>query len=128
MTIHEFILRTKVEVSEKEFNAINQVYMDSDCDKDEFCRLWCKMNKSRVRKAKDEAESKEKVLIIKEKLFDIIEKYNDFHSLAYAYCALKEKDALFLEGLGFDLHNTEFGGLPLVSDAVLFSRLWIANN
>ena len=47
----EFIQRTGVEVSNYEFDAINEVYMNSDLDKDEFCKMWCKMNKSRVQNA-----------------------------------------------------------------------------
>ena len=52
MTKLEFINRTLVEVSEKEFDAINEVYMNSELDKDEFCKMWMKMNKTRVKNAK----------------------------------------------------------------------------
>ena len=48
----EFTERTKVQVSDEEFEAINEVYMNSDLDKDSFCVLWCKMNRSRVDAAK----------------------------------------------------------------------------
>lgn len=48
----EFTERTKVQVSEQEFEAINEVYMHCDLDKDSFCALWCKMNRSRVDAAK----------------------------------------------------------------------------
>ena len=53
MTQREFTQRTMVEVSAEEFNAINIVYMNSDLDKDEFCKVWCKMNKTRVQAAKE---------------------------------------------------------------------------
>lgn len=52
MTQQEFFERTKVEVSNNEFKAIQDVYYYSDLDKDEFCKLWCKMNKTRVKAAK----------------------------------------------------------------------------
>lgn len=52
MTQQEFTKRTKVEVNTNEFEAIHVVYMASDLDKDEFCKVWCKMNKSRVEKAR----------------------------------------------------------------------------
>lgn len=52
MTQQEFFERTKVEVSNDEFWAINEVYNYSELDKDEFCKLWCKMNKTRVKAAK----------------------------------------------------------------------------
>ena len=48
----EFTERTKVQVSNEEFDAINEVYMNSDLNKDDFCAMWCKMNKSRVDAAK----------------------------------------------------------------------------
>lgn len=57
MLYSEFEERTGVAVSYEEFEAINEMYMRSDCDKNEFCRLWKKMNHSRVGKAA--AERKE---------------------------------------------------------------------
>lgn len=54
MTRNEFIQRTQVEVSEKEYAAIEVVYMASDLDKDEFCKMWRKMNATRVQNAKVE--------------------------------------------------------------------------
>lgn len=47
MTQIEFTQRVGIEVSAKEFEAINEVYMNSDLDKDAFCRIWVKMNKAR---------------------------------------------------------------------------------
>ena len=58
MTQQEFTTRTKVEVTTEEFEAINVVYMNCDLNKDDFCAMWRKMNKSRVEQAK--AEIKEK--------------------------------------------------------------------
>ena len=52
MTQQEFFNRTRVEVSLDEFLSIHEVYNHSDLDKDEFCKLWCKMNKTRVKAAK----------------------------------------------------------------------------
>ena len=51
MTQREFETRVNMEVSSKEFDSINEVYMNCDLDKDEFCKMWVKMNKSRVAKA-----------------------------------------------------------------------------
>lgn len=65
MTYQEFTTRTNVEVSTKEFDAINEVYMNSDVDKDEFCKMWCKMNAVRVERAiaeKKAAEKEEKLV------------------------------------------------------------------
>ena len=52
MTKQEFKNRTHVEVSDNEFEAINIVYEESDLQKDEFCKMWCKMNASRVKAAR----------------------------------------------------------------------------
>lgn len=43
MTKKEFETRTGVPVTETEFWSINDVYNNSNVDKDEFCRLWKKM-------------------------------------------------------------------------------------
>lgn len=60
MTQQEFTQRVNVEVSNSEFEAINVVYMNSDLDKDEFCNMWVKMNKTRVQNAKVERMIKAK--------------------------------------------------------------------
>ena len=61
MIQQEFEERVIVKVSAKEYEAIETVYMQSDLDKDEFCKLWIKMNKSRVNQAKkDKVEEEEK--------------------------------------------------------------------
>lgn len=48
----EFVERTGVYVSIDEFNTIVEVYNNSDVNKDEFCKLWAKMNFARVKAAK----------------------------------------------------------------------------
>lgn len=60
MTQQEFEARA-IEVSSKEFDAINMVYMNSDLDKDEFCKMWCKMNASRVKAYKQEQKTKQEL-------------------------------------------------------------------
>lgn len=57
MTQQEFFKRTGVEVSDKEFAAISEVYVMSDVDKDEFCKMWRKMNATRVKTAKMKRDS-----------------------------------------------------------------------
>lgn len=51
MTQQEFTERVKVEVSPEEYEAINTVYNNSSLDKDEFCAIWRKMNRTRVQAA-----------------------------------------------------------------------------
>lgn len=48
----EFVERTGVYVSIDEFDTIVEVYNNSDVDKDEFCKLWAKMNFARIKEAK----------------------------------------------------------------------------
>ena len=52
MKYSEFVERTGVYVSIAEFDAIVEFYNNSDVDKDEFCKLWAKMNFVRVKEAK----------------------------------------------------------------------------
>ena len=54
MTKQEFFERTGVEVSDNEFWALHETYCFSELDKDEFCKMWCKMNARRVKNAKAE--------------------------------------------------------------------------
>ena len=70
MTQIEFEKRVEMEISSCEFDAINVVYMNSDLDKDEFCKMWVKMNKSRISAHKEMEKKQElisKVLDIKAK-------------------------------------------------------------
>lgn len=46
MTKEEFEART-IEVSDSDFEAINQVYVNSGLEIDEFCKQWCDVNKNR---------------------------------------------------------------------------------
>ena len=75
MTQQEFFNRTGVEVSNNEFWAINEVYNNSDLDKDEFCKMWCKMNQSRVKAAKVERMESKRKAAYNEALSKWFEKY-----------------------------------------------------
>lgn len=59
MTLQEFVNLTNVNIDYKEFDAINVVYMNSDVDKYEFCKMWCKMNANRVKAAKASKKAEE---------------------------------------------------------------------
>ena len=48
MLQQEFEQRVKMPVQAWEFEAINVVYNNSDLDKDEFCKMWRSMNKTRI--------------------------------------------------------------------------------
>lgn len=74
MTQQEFTSRTLVEVSTEEFWAINEVYNHCNLDKDEFCKLWRKMNASRVAEAKAQAKAQAEQERTAGKLWRIAEK------------------------------------------------------
>lgn len=57
MLQHEFESRVGIEVSAQEYAAIEQVYMNSDVEKDEFCKLWAKMNCQRIARIKAERKA-----------------------------------------------------------------------
>lgn len=61
MTHKEFTDRVLVNVSEEEYRHIEQVYLCSDLDKDEFCKLWIKMNKGRYEAAKAKREEAKRI-------------------------------------------------------------------
>ena len=77
MTQSEFTQRTQVAVSYEEFFAIHEVYAASDLDKDEFCKMWCKMNKSRVQAAKAERMIKAKEESYRNALYKFYERTSD---------------------------------------------------
>ena len=60
MMYGEFVERTGVYVSIGEFGIINDMYMLADVGKDDFCKLWVKMNFSRVKDAKEQKAKEEK--------------------------------------------------------------------
>lgn len=70
MLQHEFESRVGIEVSASEYASIEQVYMASDVEKDEFCKLWVKMNKNRVARIKAErkAQAEFKAMPIEEQM------------------------------------------------------------
>jgi hypothetical protein len=75
MTKQEFEERVEMSVSDNEFDAINIVYMSSDVDKDEFCRLWCKMNYRRIKEALWAAREEKKRQSIRVKINGIYEQF-----------------------------------------------------
>ena len=89
MTQQEFTQRVNVEVSNKEFEAINEVYMNSDLDKDEFCKMWVKMNKTRVQNAKVERMIKQKDEAYRDALHKFYTKNNDVNEFMTPICYVK---------------------------------------
>lgn len=101
MTQQEFTQRVEISVSPEEYAAIETVYMNSDLDKDEFCKLWVRMNHKRVNKAKEERIAKEKEEMLRGQLFMISTKpkCKDFTKLADCFYTKKEKKILERVGI-----------------------------
>lgn len=118
MTQQEFQERVKMTVSAEEFESVNHVYMLSDLNKDEFCKMWVQMNKSRVQRAakeakanKEEANNKVRARRIFDKLDAFINK--DFENyINYAHSFLGAGDQKFLKDkLGIEVDCRSNGSL-----------------
>lgn len=71
----EFETRVGMRVTPEEYSHIEVVYMNSDVDKDEFCRMWARMNQSRIKVAKERAKAAEELQQLHSQMWRIIEKY-----------------------------------------------------
>lgn len=105
MTQQEFQERTQVSVNTTEFDAINMVYMNADVDKDVFCKMWCKMNASRVKAAKEQEKKQitiDKVLsmVMTNAEWSDVEHYNTI-----AVSVLSDKEQSLLEAIGISLES-----------------------
>ena len=134
MTQQEFTQRTKVVVTDREFWAINEVYNNSDLNKDEFCKWWKKANKSRVEAAISLEKQLAEQIAKEEKIIDIIGKLS-WGGAAYQYhwyyagAAVKQlnaKDCKFLDELGIPYKFNEWGGRVSPSDVVYDLKVLLA--
>lgn len=105
MTIQEFQSRTQVSVDVSEFESITTVYMQSDVDKDTFCKMWCKMNATRVMAAKEQAKKQQTIdkvfsMVITNPEWTDVEHYNDI-----AVAVLSSKDKALIESIGISLES-----------------------
>ena len=113
MTQKEFESRVGMEVSVSEFNTINDMYMISDVDKDEFCALWAKMNFRRIEIAKGLKKLEEEKAELKLEVFHIYEKYSRMSEKEYnnavtpfSVNALTKKEIAVLEKANIALTET----------------------
>lgn len=103
MTIQEFQSRTQVSVDVSEFESITTVYMQSDVDKDTFCKMWRKMNATRVMAAKEQAKKQQTIdkvfsMVMANPEWTDVEHYNDI-----AVAVLSGKDKALIESIGISL-------------------------
>lgn len=97
----EFEERVKMQVSQKEYEAIEVVYMNSDLDKDEFCKMWVKMNKSRVERAIEAEKKRQEKEEEDWKLYAILHKESDVSD--FAVNLLTRSEVKLLEKVGITL-------------------------
>lgn len=129
MTKQEFTNRTKVEVSNNEFEMINEFYMNCECDKDEFCKMWCKMNPNRVKEAKVERMLKAKDEAYRDALHKFFNKTNNQDlclSICYVKMSVYEIQAMSYAGI--KMENECGSGLKTLLDIRYeigkFLRMW----
>lgn len=102
MTQQEFQERVKVTVCAEEYHAIETVYMTSDLNKDEFCKMWVQMNKSRVEREVKKAKAAKAAQSIRDKAWTLYSKLEVINSRLDRYFikaaeTLGKRDLLFLK-------------------------------
>lgn len=128
MTQQEFQERVKMTVCAKEYDAIETVYLMSDLNKDDFCKMWVQMNKSRVERAIREAKANEVVQSIKEKAWKVYNKLTAINSRLDNYFiissnSLGKRDRLFLKGeLNIDTESLTNGAVQFKLREFLFGE------
>lgn len=108
MLHEEFTKRTGVDVTPEEFAAVHDMYMQNDMSKDEFCKLWCKMNEKRVKAAKESAKEREERAKIEKRAFNILckyeAKYETFLARFELFCleCMNERELNTLQSIGIN--------------------------
>lgn len=105
----EFEKRVQMNVTKEEYAAIEEVYMNSDLDKDEFCKLWVKMNQTRVNKAKADAQAQAKEQAKREKLWEIIYRFDGMSyqdGCKLAADVLSKRQQATIESIGIKIHRS----------------------
>ena len=109
MRQQEFESRVLVQVSTEEYVHIEQVYMNSDLDKDEFCKLWRQMNRTRVNEAIEKSKARKVKEEQNEKLWYIVSKYEgkSYNWLVenFANDALGKREKAVLNEVGIEIEQ-----------------------
>ncbi len=123
MTKQEFTQRVGMQISAEEYSAIEQVYMASDVDKGEFCRLWSKMNAERVKAAKEFARQQERERRQREQLWEIVMKYGgmSYETMQTVASELLTKQQTSLcEAVGIKMESVCYGQQDKSLSTVLY--------
>ena len=108
----EFEERVGMKVTPAEFEAIEVVYNNSEVDKDEFCKIWRKMNATRVRQAIAKRKKFEELMALKGKVWDIYMKVKNIpYSEDYEWAEekLSTRDIATLSKAGIKVENNMIG-------------------
>lgn len=117
----EFQERVQMQVSPAEYAAIEAVYNESDLNKDDFCKLWVKMNQTRVNKAKAEARARAEKEALKDKAWEIISKYGGVWNCQQpASKFLKKRERAFCESIGIKVRDMENEYLSTTLSTVIY--------
>lgn len=102
----EFEERVSMSVTTEEYWHINEVYNNSDLDKDEFCKLWVKMNLTRVNKAKAAAKARSEHEALQDKAWNILAKYygGDYSP---ASKVLTKREIAFCKSIGITIDDLD---------------------
>lgn len=118
MLKQEFESRVKVEVSAEEYAAIETVYMNSDLDKDAFCKMWKRINKQHIAELKAaeaaqqaKEEMNNELLEVRRHLYNI-----DLSGQRFYPCYLTERDVLALRAVGINPNQNLFGILADIDE------------
>lgn len=125
MLQQEFEARVKVQVSYKEYESINEVYNNSDLDKDEFCKMWVRMNSERVNRAIAEEKERQRLAALKDKAWDIIilHRYNYKALQQPASSVLSIRQRAFCESVGVKIKDVESNPYLSTTLATVIFRL-----
>lgn len=117
----EFQERVQMQVSPAEYAAIEAVYNESDLNKDDFCKLWVKMNQTRVNKAKAEARARAEKEALRDKAWEIISKYGGVWNCQQpASKFLKKRERAFCESIGIKVRDMENEYLSTTLSTVIY--------
>lgn len=105
MTQNEFETRAKIEVTAKEFDSINEVYMNCDLDKDEFCKMWVKMNKSRIAKFAAQKNEEAQKAADMEAAYDLYTRLMNVTDFTLAVSHLNDEEEGFIKRVGIKLRE-----------------------
>ncbi len=108
-------------VSVDEFNAIHVVYLASDLNKDDFCKMWVKMNRSRVDAAKKALKERQQRNWRINRLLKIEGKLQKADSWEAAEDVLTESDIKVLASVGISVKEW-YNPLPINGVSEGFER------